>query len=217
MSSTKIPQALDQPDRARRRWLVRRQARGALLGLALSALVYAVVLTQAIPMPAGAATFLLVMATILGLTRAARGLWALRVARHLMVGWQSRRGTLHGPVSQAPPHNHQSADVRAILALTHHAEEDPASVHSLARVRGLALVDQMAELKDLLADPSLAEVLRRPVAESLARCEADVGVLTEALVALADADKAEQPDLVAQLAARLEVVRPVPAGLYQPS
>lgn len=221
-SPAPLPLALSRPEDARRQYSVRRQLRAARRGLVLSALVYAVVLGGILPMSAFAGNVLLVLATILGITRAARGLWALRVARHLMMGWGARRGIgrQRYPELAAPteaPTLVRTADQRAIVALTPAAEGDPNGIYGQARSRGLALVDEMTELRALLGDTTLTEVLRRPVAESLARAEDDLGALTHALSALSRADQAEQPDLLEKLAARLEVEAPVPSGLYAPA
>lgn len=217
-----LPLALSRPEDARRRYGVRRQLRAARRGLFLAALVYFVVLSGVLPMSAAAGNVLLGLATVLGITRAARGLWALRVARHLMMGWGARRGLgrrrypeLAGPAPASI--EARTADQRAIFALTASADADPGGIYGQARTRGLALVQHLTELRALLADSTLAEVLRRPVAESLARAEDDLGALTHALTALSRADQADQPDLIEKLAARLEVEVPVPTGLYAPA
>ncbi len=220
-----LPLALSRPEDARRQWAVRRQLGAAARGLFLAGLVYFVVLSGVLPMTAATGNVLLGLATILGLTRAARGIWAMRVARHLMLGWGARRGLgrtassrsmVTGP-EQAEVRAPQSADQRAILALTSAADAAPDGIYGQARARGLALVDEMATLRGLLADASLTEVLRRPVAEALARAEDDLGALTHALSALSRADQSDQPDLLAKLAARLEVEAPIPSGLYAPA
>lgn len=208
------PHAVLLQDTARRRWVAWRQYRAARRGVVLAGLVYFVVLSGALPMSAAAGNILLALATVLGITRAARGLWAMRVNQHLVDGWTARRGLRRAPVQQlteAPTH---SADERAILALTRTADSAPAGIYAQARTRGMALSAQMRELSELLADKELTEVLRRPVAEALARAEDDLGALTMALAELSRADRAEQPDLLERLAARLEVETPVPVGLY---
>jgi len=210
---------LEDTARARRRWVAWRQFRAARRGLVLAALVYFVVLSGAIPMSAAAGNVLLALATILGITRAARGIWAMRVNQHLVDGWTARRGLRRAPVAQldAPSRPNHNADERAILALTRTADATPEGIYAQARARGLTLTAQMRELRELLADNDLTEVLRRPVAEALARTEDDLGALTLALSELSRADRADQPDLLERLAARLEVEAPVPAGLYAPA
>lgn len=215
-----LPLAVHHPEAARRRWGVRRQLRAARRGLVLAGLVYFVVLSGVLPMSAAAGNVLLGLATVLGLTRAARGLWAMRVARHLMLGWRARRGIARATAPrplEAVPSPELSADARAVLALTPAADSDPSGVVGQARTRALALVHEMATLRGLLADRTLTEVLRRPLAEALARAEDDLGALTHALTAVAHADRSDQPDLLARLAARLEVEAPLPTGLYAPA
>jgi hypothetical protein len=172
-------------------------------------------------MTAGTGQLLLGLATVLGITRAARGLWALRVAGHLMRGWGARRGigrvSIEVPGQAQPIPVQPTADHRALHVLTPDATAQPDGIHAQARKRGTTLVDELGTFRRLLADPSLSEILRRPVAESMARAEDDLGALTHALTALARADRAEQPDLLEKLAARLEVEQPIPVGLYAPA
>ncbi|MCB9765562.1 MAG: hypothetical protein H6739_37655 [Alphaproteobacteria bacterium] len=187
---------------------VARNLRRSVRGIFFALLVVGVVLSGALPMSATTANVLLVLAGTLGLTRAMRALWAVRVARHLLGGWGRRR--IPGrwrpvqalPAPAAPP---ESADRRAVRALTVNADEP---LVERARVQALALVDRMEELRGLLADTDLSAVLRRPLAEALAGTEADLEALLQALSELSDSNEASQrADLLQRLAARLEVDR----------
>lgn len=204
---------LQDPTRARQRWVAWRQLRAARRGLVLAALVYTVVLSGALPMSAAAGNLLLGLATILGITRAARGIWAMRVNQHLVDGWTARRGLRRVAPAQLETCD-QTADERAIVALTRTADSAPDSIYAQARARALSLTAELSELRELLADPSLTEVLRRPVAETLARTEDDLGALT---LVLSELSQTNQPDLLERLTAHLEVETPMPVNLYAPA
>jgi hypothetical protein len=198
-----------------RRQRVSRNLRMSVRGVGFAMGIIGLVLSGIIPMGAGTSALLLALAGTLAFTRLLRGLWAVRVARHQLRGWRHRHLAgaplaLPGPVHAAP----ESADRRAIRALTSHDDEP---LVARARARGLEMVDRMDELKGLLADNALSSVLRRPVAEALARTETDVEALLGALTDLSHAEDAQRDDLLQRLAARLEVDRAVPAGLLAPA
>ncbi|MCB9743547.1 MAG: hypothetical protein H6741_05930 [Alphaproteobacteria bacterium] len=195
-----------------RRRVVRRQARAAVRGVLFAAFVVGVVLSGALPMSAGTQALLLGLAGLLGVSRALRGLWAMRVARHLVHGWSARR--LPGRRPLALPGPVDSADRRAVLALTELPDEP---LVSRAREHGLGLADRMGELQGILADGALSPALRRPVAEELARVERELEELLSALGELSGADRRQRVDLRSRLAARLEVDAQVPEGLYAPA
>ncbi|MCB9742325.1 MAG: hypothetical protein H6741_25790 [Alphaproteobacteria bacterium] len=196
-----------------RRRMLRRQARAAVRGVAFAVGVIALVLSGVLPMGPGTQTLLLGLAGFLAVTRALRGLWAMRVARHLMRGWSARRLPQRARFAlPAPPA--ESADRRAVLALTELPDEP---LVARAREHGLALADRMGELKDILADAGLSAALRRPVAEELARVERELEELLSALGELSGADRRQRVDLLTRLAARLEVDAAVPEGLYAPA
>ena len=201
---------------------VSRNMRMSVRGVVFSVIVMGIVASGLIPMSSTVASVLLALAGTLALTRTLRGLWAVRVARHLLGGWGRRRiggrrgwrgpAQITGPVAgqaaiAAPP---ESADRRAVKVLTTGGDE-PLVVR--ARARGLALVDRLDELRVLLADSALSGVLRRPVAEELARTETDLEALLMGLGELSRAEEAQRDDLLGRLAARLEVEVGVPAGL----
>lgn len=206
-----------------RRRTVSRNLRMSVRGVAFAALVAGIVTSGVIPMSATAASMLLGLAGVLAVTRILRGLWAVRVARHLVGGWSRRRmgwrqpmqitGPVAGQAALAAP-KAESADRRAVKALTSEGDEP---LVARARTRGLALVDRLDELKALLADTDLSGVLRRPVAEELARTETDLEALLLALSELSRAEEAQRDDLLGRLAARLEVEGAVPAGLLAPA
>lgn len=195
---------------AHRQRIVMRQASAARRGVLLAMLVIGVTLSGILPIPAATQSVLLVLAATLGLTRMMRGIWAARVARHLMRGSIQRRGL--GPPLLADAHT-ESADRRAVKALTS-GPDDPL----VARIRahGLRQVDRMEALRRILADASLSAALRRPVAEELARVETELEAILSAMGELAGADRSSRQDLLSQLVARLEVDRQLPAGIYAP-
>jgi hypothetical protein len=209
-----------------RRRQVSRNMRMAVRGVAFSLIVMGIVVSGLIPMSSTVASVLLALAGTLALTRTLRGLWAVRVARHLLGGWSRRRiggrwggrepVQITGPVADqaalvAPA---ETADRRAVKVLTSEGDEP---LVAQARARGLSLVDRLDELKVLLADVELSGVLRRPVAEELARTETDLEALLMALGELSRAEEAQRDDLLQRLAARLEVEVGVPAGLLAPA
>jgi len=211
----------DQQFALARRRQVSRNLRMSVRGVAFSLLVMGVVASGIIPMSSTVASVLLALAGTLALTRTLRGLWAVRVARHLLGGWSRRRiggrrgwrewrepSQVAGPVAE--PVATETADRRAVKVLTSDGDE-PLVVQ--ARARGLALVDRLDALRVLLADGSLSGVLRRPVAEELARTETDLEALLVALGELSRAEETQRDDLLQRLAARLEVEVGVPAGL----
>ena len=158
---------------AHRQRIVIRQASAARRGMLFAMLVIGVTLSGILPISAATQSILLALATTLGLTRMMRGIWAARVARHLMHGSIQRRRRLGPPPlldAQA-----ESADHRAVKALTN-GPDDPL----VARIRahGLRQVDRMEALRRILADASLSTTLRRPVAEELARRLAQVPHVT---------------------------------------
>ena len=199
---------------AHRQRIVRRQARAARRGILFALLIIGVTLSGVLPIPAATQSLLLMLAGTLALTRAMRGLWAARVARHLM------RGTVY---RQIPVRTHQltdrqrvqeSADRRAVKALTD-STDDP--LVTRIRTYGLSLVDRMEELKAILADSGLSPTLRRPVAEELARVETELEAILSAMGELAGTDRSHRQDLLGKLVARLEIDRQLPAGLYAPA
>lgn len=186
---------------------VARNLRMSFRGLLFSAVIVGIVLSGALPMSATAASMLMGLAGVLAVTRAVRGLWAVRVARQLVRGWGHRRfrrvapqRALTGPTSGTT----QSADHRAVLALT--TDQDEPLVQR-AREHALGLVSRGDELQGLLADSGLSPVLRRPVAEERARIEADLEALMLALTELRQGEREERQDLLQRLAARMEVNR----------
>lgn len=200
-----------------RRRRVARNLRMSVRGVMFAGVVMAVVLSGVLPMAAGTSSVLLGLASVLAITRLVRGLWAVRVARHQLTGWRRRalpapvaRAQITGPVAET----RESPDRRAVRALTSKGGEP---LVARARARGLAMVDRMEELNDLLADSALSSVLRRPVAEELARTESDLEALLSALTDLSRAETTQRDDLLQRLAARLEVDRAVPAGLLAPA
>jgi hypothetical protein len=90
---------------------------------------------------------------------------------------------------------------------------DP-SVGLRTRSSGLALADQLAELTSLLSDPGQSTALRRPVAEDLTRLEEELDAILSAMGQLGRADRQQRAPMLTRLAARLEVDRTVPNGLY---
>jgi hypothetical protein len=198
---------------ARRHRVVRYQARTAARGVLLAVLVIGVTLSGAIPMAAGTQGMLLTLAVTLGLMRLLRGLWAARVARHLMVGWTARR-LPPTPARRLLPAPTEDANARAVRVLTDIPDEPLADT---VRAHGLKMAGRMAALKGVLADSDLASSLRRPVAEELAHLEGELESLLGALGELARADRRQRQDLLSQLTARLELDRPLPAGLYAPA
>lgn len=190
----------DQLVRLHRRRIAR-NLRMSFRGLLFSAVVVGIVLSGAIPMSASAASLLLGLAGFLAVTRAVRGLWAVRVARQLVRGWGHRRLRQVAPRALPAPAE-ESADRRAVMALT--AEQDEPLV-AQARQHALRLVDRGDELAALLADSALSPVLRRPVAEERARVEQDLEALMLALTELRQGEREQRQDLLQQLAARLEV------------
>jgi hypothetical protein len=206
-----------------RRRAVSRNLRMSVRGVAFSVLVAGIVTSGLIPMSATVASVLLGLAGALAVTRILRGLWAVRVARHLFGGWSRRRMAWRQPLQVAgpvagqvalPAPKPESADRRAVKALTS-ADDEP--LVARARARGLSLVARLDELKALLADTDLSGVLRRPVAEELARTETDLEALLLALSELSRAEEAQRDDLLQRLAARLEIEGAVPAGLLAPA
>lgn len=205
---------------AHRRRYVRWQARKAFWGVLAAAAFSTAVVTGAIPVSAAAQPLLLTLAFLFAMTRLMRGIWAARVARHLLVGWSDRRmdrrlvrapvRALPGPVAppMAAPRAPDSADRRAVMALTQGEDE---LLIRRARAQGLALADRMGELRGILADGGLTASLRRPIAEELARAEAELEALLSALGELGGADRAERHDVLGRLAARLEVEQATPA------
>ena len=186
--------------------MVRRQARAAARGVLFSLAVIGLALSGLLPMAASTQSLLLLLAGTLAITRLLRGLWAARVARHLAQGWVARH--------RLAPERPVSANRRAVLSLTELPDEP---LVAQARRLGLAHVSRMEELQGILADPGLAAPLRRPVAEELARVEAELESLLAALVELTGADRRQRQDLLGQLSARLELEGPVPDGLYTPT
>ena len=194
---------------AHRQRIVRRQARAARRGVLFAMLVIGVTLSGVLPIPAATQSILLMLAGTLALTRMMRGLWAARVARHLMHGTVHRQlpGRRHPQLTVAQ----ESANRRAVKALTE-SPDDP--LVGRIRAYGLRLVDRMDALKDILADGSLSPALRRPVAEELARVETELEAILSAMGELAGTDRSSRQDLLSQLVARLEIDRALPAGLY---
>ena len=200
------PYALRQ--RPHRTYIIR-QLRSSRRGLVLSAAFAAALLTGLLPVPAAALPVLLGLTALFGITRLMRGFWALRVARHRFSGWRARRHIVEQ--SEATRIVPESADRRAGIALT------PAGGEPLlgrVRERGLQLADRLTELRGILADAGLSPALRRPVAEALARSEEELEALLAAVGELARADERQREDLLARLAARLEIDEAVPSGLY---
>jgi len=198
---------------ARRQRFVRYQARTAARGVFLAALVIGVTLSGVLPMAAGAQAALLLLASLLGLTRLLRGLWAMRVARHLVEGWTARQLPQARAV-RALPAPVEDANARAVRVLTD-VSDDPLAER--VRTHGLRMARRMAELKAILGDGQLSSSLRRPIAEEIAHIEAELESLLGALGELARADRSQRQDLLSQLTARLELDRRVPAGLYAPA
>jgi len=200
---------------AHRQRIVRRQARAARRGVLFAALIIGVTLSGALPISVATQSILLMLAGTLALTRLMRGLWAARVARHLMHGSVHRQLPSRAPqalrIDRAP---HESANRRAVRALTE-SPDDP--LVERIRAHGLRLVDRMDALKDLLADGGLSAPLRRPVAEELARVETELEAILSAMSELAGTDRGSRQDLLSQLVARLEIDRQLPAGLYAPA
>lgn len=200
---------------AHRQRIVRRQARAARRGLLFAALVIGVTLSGALPLSAATQSIVLMLAGTLALTRIMRGMWAARVARHLMHGSVHRQLPSRAPrallTDRAPQ---ESANRRAVRALTE-SPSDP--LVERIRVHGLRLVDRMDALKSILADGSLSAPLRRPVAEELARVETELEAILSAMSELAGTDRSSRQDLLSQLVARLEIDRQLPAGLYAPA
>ncbi|MDG1484542.1 MAG: hypothetical protein P8R54_33455 [Myxococcota bacterium] len=196
---------------AHRQRIVVRQARAARRGVLFAMLVIGVTLSGILPIPAATQSILLALAATLGITRMMRGIWAARVARHLMRGSIQRRR--RGP-PQLTDARAESADRRAVKALTD-GPDDPL----VARIRahGLRQVDRMEALRRILADAALSAALRRPVAEELARVETELEAILSAMGELAGADRSSRQDLLSQLVARLEVDTQLPAGIYAPA
>jgi hypothetical protein len=182
---------------------VARNLRMSFRGLLFSAVIVGIVLSGALPMSASAASMLMGLAGVLAVTRAVRGLWAVRVARQLVRGWGHRRLRQVAP-HRALPAPSQSADHRAVMALTADHEEP---LVQRAREHALGRVSRGDELQSLLADSELSAVLRRPVAEERARVEADLEALMLALTELRQGEREQRHDLLQRLAARLEVDR----------
>lgn len=197
---------------AHRQRIVRRQARAARRGILFAAVVVGVTLSGALPISAATQSILLMLAGSLALTRMMRGLWAARVARHLMHGSVHRQLPNRTPrtlrTDQAPQ---ESANRQAVRALTE-SPDDP--LVERIRSHGLRLVDRMDGLKNILADAGLSAPLRRPVAEELARVETELEAILSAMGELAGSDRSSRQDLLSQLIARLEIDRQLPAGLY---
>jgi hypothetical protein len=200
---------------AHRQRIVRRQAAAARRGVLFAMLIIGVTLSGVLPIPAATQSVLLMLAAALAFTRLMRGLWAARVARHLMQGTVQRQLPHRRPVALlADPSARESANHRAVKALTD-IPDDP--LVSRIREHGLRQVDRLDELKRILADGSLSPALRRPVAEELARVETELEAILSAMGELSGADRGSRQDLLSQLIARLEIDRQLPAGLYAPA
>ena len=200
---------------AHRQRIVRRQARAARRGVFFAVLIIGVTLSGALAIPAATQSVLLMLAGTLAITRLMRGLWAARVARHLVRGTVYRRLPGRYPRALITAQTIQeSANRRAVKALTE-SPDDP--LVSRIRAHGLRLVDRMDELKRILADSSLSPALRRPVAEELVRVETELEAILSAMGELAGTDRGHRQDLLSQLVARLEIDRQLPAGLYAPA
>lgn len=206
-----------------RRYLARRQGRRALRGLALAGLFAGGLLSGLVPVPPQALPPLLALTAAFAGLRLMRGLWAVRVARHRVHGWRARRAPtawrsievsaeeLAHTARQAAP---ESADRRALRLLTPDQGEP---LLARARTHGLALVDRLESLRGVLAESELSRVLEKPVAEELARTEAELEALVTALGELTRAEGRQRSDLLERLAARLEVDGTVEPGLYAPA
>lgn len=206
-----------------RRYLARRQGRRAVRGLVLAGLFAGALLGGLLPVPPQALPPLLALTAAFAGLRLLRGLWAVRVARHRVHGWRARHG---GPgwrtvelsaeeVARAARETApESADRRALRLLTE-GQSEP--LLERAREHGLALVDRLGALRKVLTESELSRVLERPVAEELARTEAELEALVTALGELSRAEGRQRSDLLERLAARLEVDGTVEAGLYAPA